>query len=270
MNKKYDLGIIGGGNMATAILNGIITSGKLMKPERIIISDIDKSKLSDHAKLGINTTDNNNEVFDNSEFILFAIKPQIFHIIKESLKGIRKDQHIISIMAGISIDTIKSVLTDSVPICRVMPNTPCMVNAGMSVLCYDKYNSKSKLFVDSIFQSIGEIAHMSEEKFDAVTSISGSGPAYVYLFIDSLVKGGIDGGLSEEDSRKLAVTTFIGASKMVQINDKKPINDLIDAVCSKGGTTIEAINVYRDNKLPELIIKGVKACRNRSKELSGK
>lgn len=270
MNKKYTLGIIGGGNMANAILNGIINSGIISDLSKIIISDIDTVKLSTYSDLGIVTSSDNMDVINNCQYIIFAVKPQIFSLIKDDIINMNSDQYAISIMAGISIDTILEYIGKNVPVCRVMPNTPCMIKQGMSVLCYRGYDDKSVEFVNQIFESIGEIALMDESLFDGVTSVSGSGPAYVYTFIDAMVKGGVEGGLSEKDSRKLAIATVIGAANMIKCNSDKPIQELIDAVCSKGGTTIEAINTFKDNHLTDIIVKGVRACRNRSKELSGK
>jgi len=256
--------------MANAILNGVIKSRK-MKPDEVIISDIDEVKLKTHKEnLGINITTDNNFLIDNSDYILFAVKPQIFNTISGVLKDIAPSQHIISIMAGIKIETILNAAEKSLPVCRVMPNTPCMIGEGMSVLCYYNYDEVSKGIVKAIFNSVGETIEMDEDKFDAVTSISGSGPAYIYSFIDAMVKGGIEGGLSEKDSRNLTVETMIGAAKMVKFNAEKPITDLIDAVCSKGGTTIEAIKSFREDNLEEVIVKGIRKCRLRSEELSVK
>lgn len=270
MNKKYVLGIIGGGNMATAIVNGILRENNFINAQDIILSDINEDKLKIHKNLKINTTINNQEIYTQSEYILFAIKPQIFYTLKDSLHLIQDEQNIISIMAGINIETIKKMIGTNLPVCRVMPNTPCMIGEGMSVISCHKYNARNKEFVYKIFYSIGNVIELDENLFDTVTSISGSGPAYVYTFINAMVKGGILGGLTEKDCRELVITTFIGAAKMIQHNPDKPIEQLIEAVCSKGGTTIEAINKFNENNLMDIIIQGIKACRLRSKELSGK
>ncbi len=254
--------------MATAILNGVLKSG-ILAPESIVISDIDTSKLAVFKEKGVNVTSNNNEVY-SSEYIFFAVKPQIFRTLKDEIGTISGDKHIISIMAGIDSDTLLEYAGKDIPLCRVMPNTPCMIGYGMSVLYFKGYNDDEKSFVNSIFASLGEIAEKDESFFDAVTSVSGSGPAYVYMFIDGMIKGGIEGGLTEQEARQLAVQTVIGAANMVKSNPDKPIYELTDAVCSKGGTTIEAVNSFRNDGLTEIIVKGVKACRNRSKELSGK
>ena len=149
-----------------------------------------------------------------------------------------------------------------------MPNTPAMIGKGISALCFEGYSDLEKNFVRSIFESIGEAIYLNEGLFHAVTSISGSGPAYVYTFINAMIKGGVEGGLSESDSRKLAIATTIGAAEMALRNPDKSIDELINAVCSKGGTTIEAIKSFKRDNLEDIIIKGIKACRLRSEELS--
>lgn len=263
----YKLGILGGGNMAQAIVNGIIKVG-FIKPSEILISDIDSTKLELYAKEGISVTKDNRYLFANCEYILFAVKPQIFKQMDSIHAYLQEESKLISIMAGISIASILKKAGRDIAVSRIMPNTPCMIGSGMSVLTYHRYDDISRRFVKSIFDAIGETAEMDERLFDAVTSISGSGPAYVYTFIDAMVKGGMEGGLSLQESRKLALATLKGAAEMVRINEDKPIGELIDAVCSKGGTTIEAVNTFKENNLTEIIIKGINACRKRSEELS--
>ncbi len=269
MNKKYILGIIGAGNMANAIISGIINANNIVAPNQIIISDIDSDKLNYYSAKGVNVTADNNDIISDCEFIIFAVKPQVFGKL-DFLKGITVGTKLISIMAGIQISTIRDVVGKDLPVCRVMPNTPALVRKGMSVLCYAGFDDSSIALIDSIFASIGQIAHLGEDSFDAVTSISGSGPAYVYLFIDAMIKGGIMGGLSPEISRQLAVATVIGAGELVNQYKEQPIEDMINAVCSKGGTTIEAVNTFRAEKLEDLVGKAITACRLRSEELSGK
>lgn len=261
---KYKLGIIGCGNMSTAIWQGILDSG-LAASKEIIVSDKDTEKLKTAAEKGITVTDDNLAAI-NAEYVLFAVKPQIFPAVAEEIKGKTADSVLISIMAGITIEKIK-MLTGSNKIARIMPNTPCMIKKGISAISFDGVSELGRAFVLALFSGIGEVIELPESKFDAVTSVSGSGPAYIYMFLDGMIKGGIEGGLSYEQAKALAVKTMQGASELFNRQDK-PLEELISAVCSKGGTTIEAVNVFRERKLTEIISDGIRACRKRSEELS--
>ena len=263
MNTKFTLGVIGAGNMANAIVSGAIK--KLLKPNEIIISDKDETKLENFKKLGFTVTTDNVEVVKNSENLLFAVKPQIAPIVFEDIKGKIEAKTVISIMAGINIDTLEKNL-GSFNFVRVMPNTPAMLGEGMSALAF-KGNFENKDFIMNLFGSLGKAVELDEKHFDAVTSVSGSGPAYVYMFIKAMIDGGIDGGLTAETAKTLTLQTIIGACKMVETSPKQ-IDELIDAVCSKGGTTIEAVNSYRNDDLNGIIRKGIAKCKKRSEELS--
>lgn len=262
--NKYKLGIIGAGNMSTAIWKGILSAG-IIAANELIVSDISEEKLESVRENGAFVTNDNLYLAENSEYLLFAVKPQCFPDIAKTLKGKVSSKKIISIMAGVKLEMITSML-DAISICRVMPNTPCMVMSGMSALCFNNYSDKDKEFAFSIFNSIGETIELSESKFDAVTSVSGSGPAYVYMFINAMIKGGIAGGLSFEESKKLTIATMRGGCRMVE-NSDHDIDSLVDAVCSKGGTTIQAVNYYKNSNLENIIIDGIERCRLRSVEM---
>lgn len=266
MEKKYTLGIIGAGNMASAIVGGILNS-KILDPNQIIISDLDDVKLNEKMALGLNVTKSNLEVFENAENILFAVKPQSFDDVVKDIKDKCKASLIISIMAGVSIEKLQSNFGKDKNYSRIMPNTPALVKKGMAAIAFSE-NFRSE-FVINIFKSLGEVVELDEKYFDAVTSLSGSGPAYVYLFIKSLIDGGIQGGLDFETSKKLALQTVLGAVEMVK-SSPLDIDTLISNVCSKGGTTIEAINYYKDHKFEAIVKEGMKKCKDRSEELSGK
>ncbi|MEG2454002.1 MAG: pyrroline-5-carboxylate reductase, partial [Clostridia bacterium] len=244
--KQYKIGFIGAGNMATAILNGILRSN-IFCADDIIVSDIDAKKLEIIANLGVSTTNDNKLLLKEADYVVLAIKPQVAGLVLPSLKNDVCDNLFISIMAGLNKTKLKNMLGD-VKLTRVMPNTPCMVSEGMSAVdCLD-FNEVSKNVVLNIFKSIGDVIELDESFFDAVTAVSGSGPAYVYMFIESMIKGGVLSGLDYETSKRLALQTFIGAVKMVRESDL-PIEQLISNVCSKGGTTIQAVEYYNDNSL---------------------
>lgn len=258
----YKLGVIGAGNMATGIVRGVLN---FLSPSDIIISDVSESQLTHFASLGVSTTTDNLSVCKNSGYVLFAIKPQYFAVAAERIRGNIQSGKVISIMAGLKIEKIRAALGD-VSIARVMPNMPAMVGAGMSCVTFADCSSEDKAFVLDCFRSCGKAIEVSESDMDAVTSVSGSGPAYVYMFIQGMIEGGISGGLSPEIAKELTLQTFVGAVEMAR--NKEDLNAAIDAVCSKGGTTIEAIKHYKENNLTEIIKEGVEKCRKRSEELS--
>lgn len=262
--KKYKLGIIGAGNMSSAITKGILSNG-VLSPEQVIVSDLTEDRLSNARALGVAVTTDNASLVTSVEYLLFAVKPQSFPEIAEAIGGTFSAK-VISIMAGVTVRTLTEKLHVE-KVCRVMPNTPCMIGSGMAALCFSGYTEEEKAFPLSVFSSLGEIIELDEKKFDAVTSVSGSGPAYAYMFAEGMIRGGVNGGLTYEEAKKLTIATLIGGARMIQKSDK-PIPELIDAVCSKGGTTIQAVNHYRLAGLEEIIEEGVDRCRARSVEMS--
>lgn len=263
MSFKYKLGFIGFGNMAKAIYDGIVLKG-ILKSKDIAIFDIDAEKIENTKKKKICVLSSNNEIIGNCKYVIFAVKPQSAY---EIIKDIKPCENIIiSIMAGIT----KSKLAENLQNCKIvrcMPNTPALIGLGMTAIdCNDLENNERK-FVLSIFSSIGKTVELEDKYMNAVTAVSGSGPAYVYTFIDALIESGISLGLDENTSKLLTLQTIVGAYKMVQ-NSKESIQNLIDAVCSKGGTTIEAVNVLSDSKFKDTVKKAVNAAYSRSVELS--
>lgn len=262
---KYDIGFIGAGNMASAIVNGIINAN-IFPANQILISDIDEEKLYAFKNKGINTTSDNEFLLKNCDYVLFAVKPQVAKELLPKLKNAVNGNNFISIMAGLSIKTIKGFLGD-IKIARIMPNTPCLVGAGMCAIDTGNFDENNVSVLSKIFYSLGEVVFLKEDKFNAVTAVSGSGPAYVYKFIKAVIDGGVECGLDYETSKKLTLQTFGGAKKMVEISDL-PIEKLIENVCSKGGTTIQAVEYYNQANLETIIKCGMEKCRTRSEELS--
>ena len=260
MNYKYKLGFIGCGNMAKAIINGLLDS-KLLKAENMYISTPSISR----PYREISFTNNNQEILSSCEYVVLAVKPQIFKEISSNFVE-NKCKCVISIMAGVNTDTIAKTCNCN-QVIRIMPNTPCSIGEGVSAITSYNADAESDKFVESIFATISKTVRVEEKYFDAVTSISGSGPAYVYYFIKAMIDGGVKGGLSFEQSKELTISTMIGASKMVA-NSSEDLDVLIQKVCSKGGTTIQAIDTFRGNSVEKSIIEGIDKCRMRSEELS--
>lgn len=267
---KYKLGFLGVGVMAGGMLNNIVNNiNKLpLKINQIAIYDLDREKLLSYEKQGITLADDMNYLFNNCEFVLLGVKPQTF---LESIKPDKsiKSKIIISIMAGIQINILENAfgLSQTKGFIRMMPNLPCTIGEGIIAITSHNIKEQDFFWAKQVFSSCGDIIEINENKFDAVTSISGSGPAYVFYFIQSLINAGIKEGLTEEESKRLALKTFSGSVSFVQ-KSPNTITELIDKVCSKGGTTIEAINVFNEKYLDNIIEEAIHACKKKSEILS--
>ena len=265
MEKKFKLGVIGAGYMATSIIKGAIRSN-FININDILVSDVLDSSLQRITDLRISVTKDNALLANSCEYILFAVKPQNFNDLALELKGTSCKKYI-SIMAGVKINRIKEKLGE-VSVVRCMPNAPCQVGNGAVGIDLTDFNDQvDKDFALNLFSGCAEVIEVEENKLGAVTGISGSAPAYFYLFAKGLIEAGVQNGLTEEQAIKFVVNTMIGSGKMLFENKEKSIDELISSVCSKGGTTIEAIKVYTDRNLSELSHQAVNACIKRSNEL---
>lgn len=265
MKKKFKLGVIGAGFMSTAIVKGALVSN-ILDPQEIIVSDVNQSSLDRISEIGVNVSLDNKFLVEKSEFVLFAVKPQSLNEVLDGIKGCACEKFI-SIMAGVKKEKIKSVFSNAC-VARCMPNTPCSIGLGAVGLDVSDYKDKEDAdFVKTLLSSFGVVVEVDEGKLNAVTGVSGSSPAYFYLFLKGIIESGVKNGLSYEDAKVLAVNTMIGAGKMVLENSDKSLDDLINAVCSKGGTTIQAVNVYNDSGLDKITERAVDACVKRASEL---
>ena len=264
MKNNYKLGIIGCGNMAEAILGGAIDK-KVVESYDVLVFDTDPDKAMNFAeKYDVCLASSNSDVSDRADYVLIAVKPQSFSTLSPEIQNAR---FIISIMAGVKINTIKSLLPELKSLVRIMPNAPVRVNLGMSALSYDNASVEDVDFINKLFSSIGKTIEVDEDKLDAVTAISGSGPAYVYYFIKSMIDAGVKVGLTYEESKILTYQTFVGATELSSTS-QFDLDTLIDMVCSKGGTTIEAIKTFKENNADKIIEKAIEKCYSRSIELS--
>lgn len=265
MKKKFKLGVIGAGFMSTAIINGAIDSS-VINPTDIIVSDISDCALEKISKKGVATTLDAKFLADNCDFVLFAVKPQNLQSVLSVIANTTCNKFI-SIMAGVKKERIKSALSN-VFVARCMPNTPCSIGFGAVGLDLSDFTNKDDIdFVTKLLSSFATVVCLDEDKMGIVTGVSGSSPAYFYLFLKGVIDAGVKRGLSYEDAKTLAVNTMIGAGQMVIKNQDKSIDELISAVCSKGGTTIEAVKVFEQENLSEITDKAIDACVKRSIEL---
>ncbi len=255
------IGIIGGGNMARAILLGLLANKT--KAEDIFVADKDEKKLTELQRFGIKVG-NNEDALKYGEVIILAVKPDVYPVILPQCMGF--DKLFISIAAGISISYIKSVLGESARVVRVMPNTPALVSSGMTAICRDGASESDISVAVKIFSAVGEISVLDEKHIDAVVGVSGSGPALVFTLIEAMADGGVLKGLTRQDALKLAAQTVLGSAKMVLETGNHPAH-LRDMVCSPGGTTIEGVAALEECGFRSAVIKAVAACAEKSKNL---
>ena len=264
MNK---IGFIGGGKMASAVINGIIASD-IYSPDEIIVSARTEETLKHLKKeFKINTTFDNKEVVLNSKIIILAVKPFILKdILNEIKEYITKEHLIISIAAGIPVKTIEDILKTQ-SIIRVMPNTPALVNKGMSAICCGTdVSNEQKNCVLKIFNSVGETIITEEKYIDIITAISGSSPAFFYYFINSIAKAGEKLGLDYNTSLKLSAQTALGSAEMI-LKTKIPPEKLIENVTTKGGCTEAGNEVLKEKKISDIIFDTIDKTAKKAHEL---
>jgi pyrroline-5-carboxylate reductase len=268
MASKLTIGFLGAGKMATALAKGFIRAG-LVTPKQVIASDVSEAACTAFAKeTGAKTTASNPEVAKFAEILVLAVKPDQ---VSGALGGIRDhtaEKHLlISIAAGVTIAKLEAGLGADARVVRVMPNTPALVGEsatgfalGKSATAADAETAKK------LFSAVGVAFQVKEALLDAVTGLSGSGPAYVYLFIESLSDGGVAAGLPRDVATKLAAQTVLGSAKMVLETGQHP-GALKDMVTSPGGTTIEGLHELEKGKLRGTVMSAVRAATEKSKKL---
>lgn len=264
MNHKYRLGVIGGGFMAYAILSGAIGS-RFLASDEIVVSDPNSENLMRFAKLGIHTVSDNCALVKNCNYILVAVKPQAFPAVARELNGMQMPV-VLSIMAGKRKAAVSAALGGA-KVARIMPNLPCSVGEGVSAIDAIDLSSEEKKFVFSLFDSVGRTLEIEEGMLDAVTAVSGSGPAYVFLFLKSLTEAGVREGLTPMQAKALAVQTMKGAVKMAE-NSEASFEESIAAVTSKGGTTAAALACFERDGFAGIVESAVSAAVRRAEELS--
>lgn len=264
MNK---IGFIGGGKMATAIIKGIINS-HLCSSDEIMVSDTNENALNELNKnYDIKTTIHNVEVVKNSNILIFAVKPFILRDVLNEIKPFITKEHVImSIAAGISTKTIEEIL-GNIPVIRIMPNTPALVNEGMSAICKGKHaNFDHVQTALRIFDSIGKVIEAEEKYIDIITAISGSGPAFYYYIIDEIAKAGEKLGLDYQTCLKLSAQTALGAAKMIMKSGTNP-EQLITNVTTPGGCTAVGNEVLKEMKISDILSATIEKTAKKAYEL---
>jgi len=262
----FKIGIIGSGNMGEAILNGILNKAGI-SPDEIIVSDKSRERIDYIVnKYAVAGTDSNERVAKLSDIVFLAVKPKDM---KDTLIPIRdylKNKILISVLAGVKIDQIKKIVDTKVV--RTMPNTPAMVGESATGVAFDKsLTEEEKQTVLNLINSFGKSVVVDEELMDAITGLSGSGPAYVLLFIDSLAQAGVKQGLTYQQALELAAQTVYGTAKMLMETKQHPAV-LRDRVTSPAGTTIYGLHQLEKGKIKDTVMNAVESATKRSKELS--
>ncbi|MCK4905683.1 pyrroline-5-carboxylate reductase [bacterium] len=267
--KNIRIGIIGCGNMGEALLAGLLNKN-VFKKQNITVSEKQKARLKSLKRKysKISFAENNQSLIENSSTIILAIKPQDAEsLLKEISPFLTASHLLISIAAGIKISFIEKIVGNKIPVTRVMPNLPALIGKGISAYCVSKkVSQKNGKTVKAILESVGEVLKLKENKLDAVTAISGSGPAYVFYMLETMAEAGIKLGLTKEQAKTLSVQTIVGAIDMIE-KGECPTN-LRQRVTSPKGTTEAALKVLVDSKWKEILIEAIKKAEQRSKELS--
>lgn len=262
------LGFIGTGNMAGAIMGGIIRK-KVFLPEEIIGSDImEAGRERVRAEYGIHVTDDNCRAARESEVLILSVKPQFYaQTIAQIRDCIREDQLIITIAPGKTLKWLEEQFGKPMKIVRTMPNTPALVGEGMTAMCPNEYvTAEETEYARKILESFGKVEVVPEHLIDAVVAVSGSSPAYVFMMIEAMADAAVAEGMPRAQAYEFAAQAVYGSAKMVLETGRHP-GDLKDMVCSPAGTTIEAVRVLEKEGFRSSLMEAMKACADVSRNL---
>ena len=262
------IGVIGAGKIGAAIARGIIQAG-LANKDNVIASDVsDALRQAISRELNVKTTADNRELCDFADIVIIAVKPQIVDpVAREIAKKIGTTKLLVSVAAGVPLTRIETNLEPGARVVRVMPNIACVVGAGAAGYAPGAHATQADLQkVGALLDSFGVGMMVEEKDLDAVTGLSGSGPAYVFLFMEALADGGVQMGLTREVALKLAMQTVYGAAKMA-LSSQKHLGEMKDEVTSPGGTTIAGLYAMEQRGFHGTVMDGVVAATKRSQEL---
>ena len=263
------IGFIGAGNMASAIINGAVKSGKF-EPNGIFVYDIHSDKMQAlKDSLGVNSCDSADDLIEAVDAVVLAVKPNAFPSLLESVRETvkRSGVLVISIAAGKSVAEINALLGSEVPVVRIMPNINATVLEAMSAYCCNStVIDAQKALVEKLCSSFGKVVAIDEEKFSAYSAIAGCAPAFSYMFIDSLARAGVKNGLSKAQALEIAAQTVLGSAKKILDSGEHPW-ELVDKVCSPGGTTIEGVCALQENGFEATVASAVDASYLKDKTL---
>ena len=278
----YTIGFIGAGNMGEAFIAAVIQSG-LLPAARISVSDVDEGRLDYLTKkYGVTVLRDNGTLFQSCRMVVLAVKPQQMPAVLKDLSGQRgyrlpERKLVISIAAGFAIRKMEEILyppldaesVRNLPIIRVMPNTPALVLSAVSGMSPNRFvTEEDKRAARTLLQAVGDVVEFEEEALDAVTALSGSGPAYVFYLVESMTEAGIQMGLEPGAAALLAAATLRGSAKLLQVSGEPP-EELRRKVTSPGGTTAAAIDVFEKRGFKSIVVAAIASATRRAQELSG-
>lgn len=271
MELKKKIAFIGVGNMGQALARGILEKG-IVEQKGIIVSDIDKDKLgSCQSELQVTVAGDNREAVRKADIVIIAVKPKaVENVLKEIADSLEPSKLVISIAAGITTDYIENMLGKEVPVVRVMPNTAVLVGEGMAAIARGRFAGEEEEKIScTIFSAVGKVVEVEGELMNAVTALSGSGPAYIFAVMENLIEAGIREGLPPQLADTLIKQTALGAAKMAS-QAKEKLSALREMVTSPGGTTEAALNIFKKKGLQDIILEAVASATRRAKELQHK
>lgn len=269
---KY--GFIGVGHMGGAILRGFLKSGAIAPEDAVMLGHTPEKTENKARELGITPAVSGEQLTEMCDVIFVGVVPQVVPQVLESimpaLSGHEDEKIIVSMAAGVTISSMEKILGESAKIIRIMPNAPAEVGEIMVSISGNRSASTEDIeLVKELFDKIGEGREVDESLIDAVIGVSGSSPAYTYMYIRALAKCGVDNGMKPGDARVFAAQAVLGAAKLALKSDQ-PLDEMIDKICTKGGTTEAAVKVLSDLDFEGTIEKGAQAAADKSAELSGK
>jgi len=266
--RDRTIGFLGAGKMGEALARGILRA-RLAAPANVRMSDVDSTRLASLAEaLEVLTPGDNRSLVQASEVVIVALKPAVVRqVLPELAAAIGRERLVVSIAAGITIAELEGMLAAGARVVRVMPNTPCLVGAGASAYALGSAATAADgEAVRSILDSVGISVEVPEGLLDAVTGLSGSGPAFVALVVEAMADGGVLAGLPRDVANRLAVQTVLGTARLLAETGKRPA-ELKDMVASPGGTTIEGLKVLEEMRLRAALIQAVEAAAAKSHKL---
>lgn len=265
---KYKVGFIGCGNMAKAIIGGLINNAGIT-PNEIIAADASAEAIKKASdSIGIDTTLENKEVASNSDVLFLSVKPQFYETVIAEIKDtISANQIVVTIAPGKTLAWLAERIGSDVKLVRTMPNTPALVGEGITAVCKNSLVNKEEFsYIMSLLSSFGLAEEISENLMDVVVSVSGSSPAYVFMFIEAMADAAVLDGMPRDKAYKFAAQAVLGSAKMVIETGKHP-GELKDMVCSPAGTTIEAVRILEEKGFRSSVIEAMKACTDKSRSL---
>ncbi len=262
------IGFIGCGNMGSAMISGMIDSGKVRKQDIMVTDKLLASRVNTQKKYGVEIAASNVELAMIADIIILAVKPQFYEEVLTEIKdAIWEDKVLISIAPGKTLAWLEEKIGKTVKIVRAMPNTPALVKEGMMGVCANDKVAKDELdYICKLFSSFSKTEFVPEHLMDVVTAVSGSSPAYVFMFIEAMADAAVEGGMPRKQAYTFAAQAVLGSAKMVLDTGIHP-GELKDMVCSPAGTTIQAVRVLEEHGMRAAVMDAMKACIDKSRNM---